>query len=92
VLKEGGGCDILEFDRELTYEEKIWLIDVIRKRLERLETKINMHRVNVEKKCPHRKTFNVTTLADPVNVEKRLCTRCNTTLVYKDGILIKTEE
>lgn len=81
----------MNFDRDLSYEEKISIIMLIRKRLDKLETLLELKRINIEKKCPHLKTVNMTTLADPPNVEKRLCMRCDKVLVYEDGIF-KTEE
>lgn len=83
---------MLEFDRELTYEEKMWLLGVIQDRVDRIKQMLILKRVNVEKKCPHHNTFNMTTLADPANVKKELCADCGNILIYEDGILKEVKE
>lgn len=88
----GEGGDALNIDHELTYEEKMFIISVVEKRLDSLKKAVISDRINNEKRCPHTKTVNMTTLADPPNIEKRLCVHCRAELTYEDGILIDVEE
>ena len=76
----------------LSYEEKMGVIVLIRKRLDKLEMMLEVKRIKVDKECPHRRTVNMTTLADLPNVEKRLCLGCNAVLVYEDGVFKRKEE
>lgn len=71
----------------MTYEEKIWLLNLVIDRAKKLKNQVKKERREVDKKCPHDRLVNTTTMADPDNVKKELCLDCGKELLYVDGIL-----
>lgn len=81
----------MKVDKDLTYEEKMWLLGVIKDRIDTIEERLILKRVNIEKKCPHRNTVNMTTFADPEGMKVMLCMDCNAELIYQNGILVEVK-
>lgn len=70
----------------LSFEEKLMILDLIDLRVDYLIKQIKKERVE-SGNCPHEHLINSTTLGDPIDVRKKTCLDCGKELIFRGGIL-----
>lgn len=72
---------------ELSYEEKMSILNRIEERISDLKAKLYNERVK-SGKCPHENVKDTTTMATPKGVRTKLCLDCGKELIMKDGVIV----